>query len=149
LHLPRRTDSFEWTPFVERYWEHFGGVIAAVAPPAVPAPDGVQLRAVRVRPEVVEIITSSDLNIVLERLELAAADRFDLFIVTNVFVYYDVLDQALALTNVAAMLRPGGLLLTNDSVAALPPIPLTLAGYTEVGYTSRPEGDRVFWYERQ
>ena len=70
-------------------------------------------------------------------------------IATNVLVYYGVFDQALALANVAAMLRPKGLLLTNDVVGVLPSIPLTLSGYTEVGYTSRPEGDRVFWYERQ
>ena len=34
-------------------------------------------------------------------------------IATNVFIYYDVLEQALALANVDAMLKPGAFLLAN------------------------------------
>jgi len=42
------------------------------------------------------------------------------------------------------MLKPGGFLPTNTQVATLPSIPMEPIGYTDVGYTDRPEGDRVF-----
>ena len=42
-----------------------------------------------------------------------ARRTFDLVIATNVFVYYDVLEQALAMANVEAMLKPGAFLLAN------------------------------------
>ena len=48
-----------------------------------------------------------------------------------------------------ATVKPGGFLLSNTNVATLPSIPMALIGYTDVGYTDRPEGDRVFWYQRQ
>src|SRR5918994_2191289 len=77
----------------------------------------VKVRAVRVRPDVVLSITPLDLNIVFERLEpLADDERFDLVVATNVFVYYDTFQQALAVTNVGRMLRPGGSLLSNQAV---------------------------------
>ena len=41
-------------------------------------------------------------------------------VATNVFVYYDVLDQALAMANVRAMLKPGGFLLSNNALIELP-----------------------------
>jgi chemotaxis methyl-accepting protein methylase len=67
-----------------------------------------------VRPEVTLSITPRDLNIVLERLgPLAKDDLFDLIVATNVLVYYDAFEQALALANISAMLRPGGVFLTN------------------------------------
>ena len=57
-----------------------------------------------------------DVNIVTERLDGGA---FDLVIATNVFIYYDLFEQALALSNVEAMLRPGGFLLANFSAPRL------------------------------
>ena len=85
-----------------------------------------------------------DLNIVLQRLELAAADRFDLVIATNMFVYYDALEQRLALENVEAMLKPGGFLLSNDKLVK------QAIGSTMVWYTDQPKaGDSVNWYRKQ
>ena len=77
-------------------------------------------------------------------------------VATNVFVYYDELDQAIALSNIGAMLRPGGFLLSN---AQMPDAgaPLRLAGSSEVTYwRGQPGsdgapttfGDHVFWYQR-
>ena len=84
----------------------------AIRPPS--GAEGVRVRAVRVRPDVVLEVTPRDVNIVLERLEpLADADRFDLVLATNVLVYYDSFEQTLALANIARMLRPGGFFLTN------------------------------------
>jgi hypothetical protein len=57
------------------------------------------------------------LNIVLERFSSAEAmSRFDLLVATNVLIYYDSVEQALAVSNMASMLRDGGLLLTNQPV---------------------------------
>lgn len=49
-----------------------------------------------------------NVNIVTERLD---GEAFDLVIATNVFIYYAVLEQALAMSNVEAMLKPGAFLL--------------------------------------
>jgi len=94
-------------------------------------------------------ITPRDLNIVLQRLEPLAADQqWDLIIATSVLVYYDVFEQSLALTNLAKMLRRGGLFLTNDLLLALPTSPLKRVGYTDVRHTDDKE-DRVAWYQLQ
>ena len=70
-------------------------------------------------------------------------------IATNVFVYYDLLDQVLAFSNVEAMLQPGGLLLSNNSLLELPASRLRSAGYLTVQYSDRPDdGDHVVWYRR-
>jgi predicted TPR repeat methyltransferase len=92
---------------------------------------------------------TDDLNVVLQRLEQPdPRERFDLVIATNVLVYYDVFEQSLALANLAKMLRPGGLLLSNNAVHALPGTPLHAVGDTGVGYTDSRDGDLITWYER-
>ena len=57
-----------------------------------------------------------NVNIVTERLD---GEAFDLVIATNVFIYYDLLEQALAMSNVEAMLKPGAFLLANFSAPNL------------------------------
>ena len=117
-----------WTGAVLAYWQQWGNAIgtevAAVPPPA--AAGTVKTRAVRVQPAVVSSITPRDLNIVVDRLPLRDDERFDLIVATNVLVYYDVFEQALAAANVAAMLRPGGVFVTNTAV--LPTAPLRAIG---------------------
>ena len=82
-------------------------------------------------------------------VEAEPDDRLDLIVATNVLVYYDVFEQSLALTNIASMLRPGGVLLTNNPLFLLPSIPLTQVGYTDVAYSTQASSrDRVFWYRR-
>ena len=149
LQLPRET-AVEWNPLLVKYWERLGDRIGEPAS-AVAAPAGVQIRAVRVRPAVVRSITPEDLNIVLQRIEpLAAGERYDLIIATNILVYYGVFEQSLALANVARMLQPGGFFLTNSPVFELPATPLRSVGFTDVVYEQRDAGrDRVFWYERR
>jgi chemotaxis methyl-accepting protein methylase len=88
-----------------------------------------------------------DLNIVTDRIDTEA---FDLVIATNVFIYYDVLDQALALSNVEAMLKPGALLLANFSAAALKsvrirPVDTTTVLYARTG--TEDVRDFVVWYQ--
>ena len=91
-----------------------------------------RLERCEVRPDVVLACEPADLNIVLERPNLAAEDRFDVVVGTNIFVYYGPFEQALALENVGAMLKPGGLLLTNDRLPEVPGGSMRLAGVTDV-----------------
>ena len=151
LQLPR---DAEWTPELMTYWKRFGDRIGQdVEPVAAPAGVGsIQVRAVRVRPEVVMSTSPQDLNIVLQRLEpLAADERFDLIVATNILLYYDVFEQWLALANVAKMLRSGGFFLSNNPVFELSITPIRGVGWTDVVYYTdrqRP-GDRLLWYQRQ
>jgi hypothetical protein len=82
------------------YWEQLGDRIGTAVPPVAVPPataDRVRMRAVRVRPDVVQAIAPVDLDIVLQWLApLAGGDRFDLIVATNVLVYYDVFEQSLA-----------------------------------------------------
>jgi len=149
IQLPLDTDV-SWTPAMLRYWQQFGDTIAVEVPalPGPPAAGRLKMRSVGVRPSVVERITARDLNITAQHLPLADDERFDVIIATNVFVYYDRLQQALAMVNVANMLRPGGLLLSNNAVVELPTTGLNAIGYSRTQYSSREEdGDLVIWYE--
>jgi hypothetical protein len=84
----------------------FGSRIGEGTTLPLSTPDGVDLRATRIRPDVVSALDVRDVNIVLERLApLADEDRFDLIVATNILVYYSVFEQSLALANVASMLR--------------------------------------------
>jgi chemotaxis methyl-accepting protein methylase len=84
---------------------------------------------------------------VTDRLDAAP---FDLIIATNVFIYYDVFDQALAMSNVAAMLRPGGFLLANVSAPAVASLALRTVDTTTTLYArTATENIRDFmvWYQ--
>ena len=127
IQLPRDVTR-PWPPELISYWrslgDQVGTAVAPIRPPEIFRPlnggQGLETRAVRIRPDVVLACEPLDLNIVLERLNLAAADRFDLIVGTNIFVYYDAFEQTLALENAGAMLKPGGLLLTNDRLPEVP-----------------------------
>ena len=161
LNLPRRLDLFPWSRYLVAYWEQLGDRIGTAAPPVVVPPgtaDVVRMRAVRVRPDVVQAIAPEDLDIVLQRMEpLAAGDLFDLIVATNVLVYYDVFEQSLALANVAAMLRPGGVFLSNQAVEPLGGIPMESLGHVDIPMEDLPAstavsqstGDRFFLYRRR
>jgi chemotaxis methyl-accepting protein methylase len=90
------------------------------------------------------------LNVVFEQFAGSAIKPFDLVIATNVFLYYDTLEQALALRNISTLLKPGGFFLTNDSLPHLSQTPMRSMGYTLVGYGESADwGDNVFWWQRQ
>ncbi len=119
IQLPRNA-SAPWTPAALEYWRTFGP--APVDPIPTPASlTNVETRAVRFAAPAVRALDSADLNIVSQRLDLNAAEKFDLVVATNILVYYDPFEQALALANIAAMLKPGGFLLTNDNFRTCPP----------------------------
>jgi hypothetical protein len=146
--MPRERDA-GWAPALLGFWKSVGANVGD-ATRAMAAPDGVDLRAVRIRPGVVRSLQVRDLNVVVERLDpLPDAERFDLVIATNILVYYDVFEQSLALANIAAMLRPGGLLLSNNVLVELPATPIRSIGHTDAIYSDRPDDrDQVVWYQR-
>ena len=88
---------------------------------------------------------------------LAAGDLYDLIVATNVFVYYEVFEQSLALANVAAMLRPGGVFLSNQVVEPVGGIPMEFLGHVDIPMedlsastaVSQSTGDRFFLYRRR
>ena len=136
----------QWTPGVLDYWRIFGSAIGnETSGPGAPF-DSVRVRSIRLHPDVVHSLTPRDLNIVVERLPLEPGERFDLVVATNVLLYYDVFEQALAVANVAAMLRPGGVFLTNTAVFPTPPLKSS-ASYLRVAHTT-DRYDEMFWYVR-
>lgn len=148
VQLPRNQQA-QWKAGAVHYWERFGDQIGVSAQPvAIPADvSDVKVRAVRIKPSVVSKITPADLNIVLQRLDLAPAERFDLIIATNILVYYDAFEQSLAMSNVQAMLRPDGFLLANNALPEFPFLPLHATGYVTVVYSDRPnDGEHIVWY---
>ena len=96
------------------YLAGLGGAIGTgiAAPPAL-ASNPHYLRSVAIRPDVLRTLTATRLDILTERL--AGEPPFDLAVMTNVLTYFDNQQAGLALTNVAAMLRPGGFLIHNES----------------------------------
>jgi chemotaxis methyl-accepting protein methylase len=78
-----------------------------------------------------------NVNMVTERLD---GEAFDLVIATNVFIYYDVFEQALAMSNVEAMLKPGALLLANVSVPRLTSLTIRPAETTTTLFARARDG---------
>lgn len=152
VQLPRDA-SAPWKPETITFWEQFGSKIGAAAKPVAPPPGSgdLKIRAVSIRPAVVLSITPHDLNIVLQRVDdLPASEQFDLIIATNILVYYDHFEQSLALANIGRLLRPGGLLLSNNALPELPTTPVHSVGYKTTVYSDRPDdGDHLVWYQRQ
>jgi len=154
LVLPREPDRM-WSAELTKYWQRFGDRIGRDTKPSAPPPSAgpLDVRAVALPPPVVLSVTPRDLNVVVQRLEpLPAAQQFDLVLATNILLYYDVFEQSLAVANVARMLRPGGIFLTNDRLFELPASPLQPAGSSNVVYLEQPgtavKGDRIAAYQR-
>lgn len=136
-----------WPDALTTYWKSFGDRVAKPVAPIRPPGilQDLETRAVEIRPGVVLACEPADLDIIVQRLNLPAADRFDLIVATNIFVYYDPFEQSLALENSGAMLKPGGLLLTNDRLPTRPSGSMQLAGVTTIPATSQA----MAWYRKQ
>jgi len=152
IQLPRYV-ARPWPAESIAYWralgDQIGSAVAPIRPPEIFP--GLETRAVRIRPGVVLACEPQDLNIILERLDLPAAARFDLIVGTNIFVYYDAFEQMLALENAGATLKPGGLLLTNDRLPGARAGSMRLAGITEVPFDAPGVSARqaIGWYRKQ
>jgi hypothetical protein len=109
----------------------------------------LRLRALSVRPQIVQRVDARDVNVTAQRLELGEEDRFDLIVGTNIFLYYDRLQQGLAMTAIAGMLRPGGVLLSNNALVEVPAVGMRSVGYAKTLYSNRDEdGDVIIWYQK-
>jgi len=91
------------------------------------------------------------MNIVFQRLQLPPQETFDLIIGTSIFVYYNAFEQSLARANVAAMLKPGGYLLSNDKLPDFVPSGLEDVLETKIEMSHAPLNivDYIFCYRRQ
>jgi hypothetical protein len=151
--IARDQDGNRWPPDLLAYWRSLGDQVGAEVAPIRPPPifqpinggEGLETRAIRIRPDVVLHCELLDLNIILERIHLAEVDRFDLIVGTNIFIYYDAFERSLALENAGAMLKQGGLLLTNDRLPEIPGGSMRQAGLTHV----RSNPDAVGWYQKR
>ena len=150
LVFPWNTEA-GWTDEAAAYWKQAGhriGVASTVD--TTPLLPGVRARGVTVAPEVVRMVRPIEASIVSDRIDLPEGDRFDLVVATNVLLYYDTFEQALALDAIAAMLRPGGVLLTNDAVLEVPGIPMRSQGYVTVAFSDRQgDGERMVFYVKK
>ena len=149
LNLPLSRGT-PWLPEVRAYWRTFGDRIGAPAqaPVSKAIAELAELRAIRARPSAVRRMSVLDMNIVTERLD---GQAFDLVIATNVFIYYDLLEQALAMSNVEAMLRPGAFLLANVSAPKLASVKMRPVDTTTTVFTRAPGVgenllDFIVWY---
>ena len=148
------TPSDEWdggyhSGFLE-FWQKLGSQIGKPTT-AIPVPEGatgIWNRAVSVRPDIVEKVTPVSMNVVFQTLNLPPDKQFDLVIATNIFVYYGSLEQSLARSNIASMIRPGGFLLTNEALPGRAPSKLADSLKTTVPITSEAT-DYMFSYARQ
>jgi len=151
VQLPRDTAA-DWAPAAVSYWEHFGEILGVPARPipVPPALGGVALRAVAIAPRFASRVTPMDLNVVTQRVELEPGQGFDLVIATNILVYYDRFQQALAMASIARMMNPGGIFLANNALPAQHAESLEFLGRRTVAYASNGSyGDDVVVYRRR
>lgn len=149
LPLSRDDPSHSWLPPFEEYWSSFGAAIGSPATPvSAPASAGrVDVRAVEIRPDLLARITPEDLDIVVQRVApLGDNDKFDLIVATNVLVYYGRFEQGLALANISAMLRPGGIVMTNYLMHPAPPLEEAAGLVSATSWDRQNNGDTVFGY---
>jgi hypothetical protein len=151
IQLPRDARA-DWTGEALAYWQHFGESIASLAKP-LPVPGqlpSLRVRAVAVTADRAARLSAMDLNIVTQYAELADAQKFDLVIATNILVYYDQFQQALAMGNVARMMNAGGIFISNTPLPAAHDESLKYLGGRSVSYSpDHSYGDDIVVYRRQ
>jgi len=139
----------QWSRSALEYWQRFGLAIGSDAAP-LPLPAQVtnaDRRALSVRPAVVTLMETQPINVVLQRMTLRPEQQYDLVIGTNILIYYDAFEQALALSNLDSMIASGGVFLTNDVSRDFPGTRLRPVGIARVEYSSK-QADQVQIYSR-
>jgi len=95
------------------YFARLGRSVGAIGELAQPKQlAGHQSKGVRIRADVAHTLSAEQLDIVTTRLEGA---QFDLIVATNILPYFDDTKLMLALSNIHAMLMPGGVFMHNES----------------------------------
>jgi len=102
------------------YFDELGrGIATPAAPPVAMAPVGGHLRRnVAVGEPAARTLQVQQLDIVVDRL-IGDDAAFDLVIATNILPYFDDVELAMAVSNIASMLAPGGVFLHNEARPAL------------------------------
>jgi hypothetical protein len=102
--------------FSRDYREYFAGLgthlSAPASAPAVGEAAGHLRKSVRVGDAAARALRAEPLDIVTERF---TGPPFDLVIATNILPYFDDQQLALAASNIAAMVAPGGVFLHNEA----------------------------------
>src|SRR5579871_963073 len=120
------------------FWQKLGKEVGKSTTP-IPVPEeasDIWNRAINVRPSVVKRVTPVDMNVVFQTVTLPPDKQFDIVIGTNIFVYYDSLDQSLARANIGNMVKRGGFLLTNEALPNKAPSSLVDSLKTSVPITN-------------
>jgi hypothetical protein len=158
LVLEQDTRTAQTEPGLIEYWERFGAQIGAPIPADVPNAFAtrVRARAIVVRPRVVLDVTGKELDVVVGRVASVSDGAFDAIVATNVLVYYDAFEQALAVANMANMLARGGVLLTNQPVPlpAAAGLSATLIASVDFDHVitaagSHQRGDSIYAYTKR
>ena len=151
IQLPRDTGAL-WNDAAVVYWKQFGTLLGAPVKP-LPVPEalpGVESRAVASRAEYAASMTPMDLNVEAHTVDLPEGGGFDLVVATNILVYYDTFQQALAMSNIAHMMNPGGIFLANNALPAAHAPRLKYLGRKTVVFSEGASyGDDVVVYQRQ
>ena len=112
------TLAHEYRDYFAQLGRAIGKVEAGTAPiradtaRATPIRAGPLRKTVRVGPAAARALGADTLDIVTDRLD---GPPFDLVVATNVLPYFDDVQLVLAMSNVAAMLAPGGVFLHNEA----------------------------------
>jgi hypothetical protein len=93
------------------YFAQLGRAIGDGSTRSAPNVPSHLTKMVRVRPEVAQLISAEQLDVVTARLSAAP---FDLIIATNILPYFDDTQLMLAVSNISAMLAPGGVFMHNE-----------------------------------
>src|SRR5438552_2144221 len=148
VQLPRLV-SAEWSPEAVGYWQKFGEILGTpVKPLPVPASvSDVTMRAVAIRPRYAAHMRGFDINVVAQTMDVPEGPGLELVVATNVLVYYDLFQQALAMSSIAHMMNHGGIFLANHALPAQHSQALEYLGRRTVVYTpSGAYGDDVVAY---
>ena len=117
LQLTTEIAAKEGVSFSRDYRDYFDGLggrltMSAKAPAVTEDAAGHLQKSVRVGAAAAGVLRAEPLDIVTERL---TGSPFDLVIATNILPYFDDQQLALAASNIAAMVAPGGLFLHNEA----------------------------------
>jgi len=128
LQLPAQAG---WNAGATAYWQHFGDVIGKP-----------------VKAQFAARIIGEELNIVAQTRDATAGQGFDLVVATNVLGYYNPLEQAMAMANIAQMLASGGIVLGNNPVPTDKVASLEYLGVRHIAFTDNGAGDDIVTFRR-
>jgi len=152
IQLPRDAHG-EWKPEALAYWQHFGDIIGSPVPALAVPPalkNDVAARAVAIRPACTARVEAADLDVVAQTMDREEGNGYDLVVATNILVYYDLFQQALAKAAIGHMMNPGGVLLVNHALPSQQAGGLEFLGRRSVSYSSTgAHGDDVVAYRRR